>query len=104
MQKTYIMVKKLSQKKLEEVASKLKAIAHPTRIAIMNLLERNGKMNVTEIYETLGMDQATTSHHLNVLKTNRVLTSKRDGKKTYYSVRPNSIVRITDCISKCETR
>jgi len=98
------MVKKLSQKKLEEVASKLKAIAHPTRIAIMNLLERNGKMNVTEIYESLGMDQATTSHHLNVLKTNRVLTSKRDGKKTYYSVRPNSIVRITDCISKCETR
>ncbi len=97
------MIKKLSQKKLEEVASKLKAIAHPTRISIMNLLESNGKMNVTEIYEHLGIDQATTSHHLTILKTNRVLESKRDGKKTFYSIRPNSIVRITDCISKCET-
>ena len=98
------MNKELSQKKLEEVASKLKAIAHPLRISIMNLLEKNGEMNVTEIHSKLKINQATTSHHLNILKINKVLESRKDGKKTYYSVRPNSIVRITDCISKCETK
>jgi len=98
------MSKKLSQKKIEEVALKLKAIAHPSRIAIMNLLESKGTMNVTEIYETLELDQATASHHLNILKINRVLVSERRGKKTYYNVKSNSIIRISDCISKCETR
>jgi len=97
------MKEKLNQKKLEEVATKLKAIAHPIRISIMEILERKGPMNVSQIYETLNLNQATTSHHLNILKINKVLDSKKDGKKTFYMVRPQSIVRISDCISKCET-
>jgi DNA-binding transcriptional ArsR family regulator len=98
------MKKSLSAEKLEEVASKLRAIAHPMRIAIMSLLEKKGELNVTDIYKSLNLEQATASHHLNILKTRLVLNSRRVGKKTYYSVRSDSIVRITDCISKCKTK
>jgi DNA-binding transcriptional ArsR family regulator len=93
----------LDAHKLEEVAAKLRAIAHPMRIAIMSLLEKEGELNVTDIYEKLKIEQATASHHLNILKSKRVLESKRDGKKTFYKVRQDSIIRIADCISRCET-
>ena len=66
----------INQEKLETAASKLKAISHPVRIAILELLSKE-KMCVTDIYEQLGLGQATTSHHLNILRTNGVLISKR---------------------------
>ncbi len=92
---------KLDPKKLEEAASKMRAIAHPMRIAIIDMLEEKEKMNVTEIYEALKIEQASASHHLNILKTKGVLDSKRSGKKTFYFLRDNALEQIVDCINKC---
>jgi len=93
----------LDAEKLEEVASKLRAVAHPMRVAIISMLDKNKQMNVTEIYKTLGIEQANASHHLNILKTKGVLASRRDGKQTFYSIKQDSIIRIVDCVSRCET-
>lgn len=92
---------KLSPKKLEEAASKLRAIAHPMRIAIIGLLEKEERMNVTEIYEKLKIEQASASHHLNILKSKGVLDSRRSGKNTFYSLKHEAISQIVDCLSKC---
>ncbi|MBE0640557.1 MAG: helix-turn-helix transcriptional regulator, partial [Bacteroidales bacterium] len=54
--------------KLELAASKLRAMAHPMRIAIIDLLHNNKKQSVTEIYQKLDIEQAAASHHLNILK------------------------------------
>ncbi len=93
----------LDIKKLEEIASKLRAIAHPMRIAIIELLQDNAKLNVTQIYEHLQIEQATASHHLNLLKNKGVLNSKRDGKNTYYFLKHNAINQILDCMKKCSS-
>jgi DNA-binding transcriptional ArsR family regulator len=77
----------LDVEKLEMAASKLRAIAHPMRIAIIDLLTVNPKMTVTEIYEYLNLEQASASHHLNILKNKGLLDSKRDGKMIYYSLK-----------------
>ena len=66
--------------KLEMAASKLRAMAHPMRIAIIDLLNTHTKLSVTEIYEKLDIEQASASHHLNILKNKGVLESKREGK------------------------
>ena len=55
--------------KLEMAASRLRSIAHPMRIAIIDLLGNNAKLNVTEIYTKLKIEQAAASHHLNILKS-----------------------------------
>jgi DNA-binding transcriptional ArsR family regulator len=89
--------------KLEEAASKLRAIAHPMRIAIIGLLEDKSKMNVTEIYETLKIEQASASHHLNILKNKGVLASKREGKNTFYFLRHSTLSQIIECLEKCDT-
>ena len=61
-------INKLNIEKLEIAAGMLKSLAHPMRIAILNLLEGGKEMTVTEIHELLGMEQAAASHHLGILK------------------------------------
>jgi DNA-binding transcriptional ArsR family regulator len=87
--------------KLESAASKLRALAHPMRIAIIELLEENQKMSVTEIYKYLKIEQASASHHLNILKSKGVLASRRDGKKIHYSLKNEALVDLVNCINRC---
>lgn len=96
-------VKDLKIDQLERVASMLKAIAHPMRIAILNHLEDGKRMTVTEIHEKLKIEQSTTSHHLGILKDKGVLSSKRDGKNTYYFLRDENLSKIMDCINRCNS-
>jgi len=92
---------KLDPKKLEEAASKLRAIAHPMRIAIIGLLEKKEQMNVTDLYKALKIEQASASHHLSILKTKGVLESRRSGKNTYYFLKHEALTTIIDCINRC---
>lgn len=87
--------------KLEMASSKLRAMAHPMRIAIMELLNEGRQMSVTEIYRKLKIEQAAASHHLNILKSKGVLVSHRDGKKIFYSLKNNVLTEIIDCINRC---
>lgn len=91
----------LSIEKLELAANLLKAIAHPIRIAILKQLEGGKKLTVTEIYESLGIEQATTSHHLGILKDKGVLCSRRDGKNTFYFLKHDMLSQVVDCINNC---
>jgi DNA-binding transcriptional ArsR family regulator len=92
----------LSAAKLEQMASKLKAIAHPTRIAIIEMLSGEKSMSVTEIYQILDIEQAAASHHLNIMKNKGVLDSRREGKKIFYSLQNESLADIMRCINKCK--
>ena len=92
---------KLSPEELEKAANMLKAIAHPMRIAILNYLDNGKKLTVTEIHELLKIEQSTTSHHLGILKDKGVLSSKREGKNTYYFLKHQNLSNIVDCVSQC---
>jgi DNA-binding transcriptional ArsR family regulator len=92
---------KLEIAKLENAASKMRAIAHPMRIAIIDMLNDVNKLSVTEIYERLNIEQAAASHHLNILKSKGVLTSKREGKKIFYSLKSKTLSQIIDCLDRC---
>ncbi|MCK4661463.1 MAG: helix-turn-helix transcriptional regulator [Bacteroidales bacterium] len=93
--------KDISIEQLEYAANMLKAIAHPMRIKIVSYLEDGNKLTVTEIHDLLKIEQSTTSHHLGILKDKGVLTSKREGKNTYYSLKHERLSNIVDCIIKC---
>lgn len=91
----------LTADQLEKAANMLKAIAHPLRIAIVNQLEDGKHLTVSEIHEKLGIEQSTASHHLGILKDKGVLTSKRDGKNTYYYLKHENLSNIVECVNKC---
>ena len=91
----------LGTEKLEKAATMLKVMAHPIRLAIIDLLGVNSKINVTEIYEALSIEQAAASHHLTLLKSKGLLSSERDGKNCVYFLKHDRITQIVSCIEKC---
>ncbi len=93
--------KDLNPESLEKAANMLKAIAHPVRILIVGCLEDGNKHTVTEIYTRLGIEQSTASHHLGILKDKGVLSSKREGKNTWYSLKHENLKTILSCVSNC---
>ncbi len=89
---------------LEQAASTLKALAHPMRIAILNMLEDDKRLTVTEIHERLQIEQSAASHHLGILKNKGVLQSKREGKNTYYFLQNEGMSKILDCLGRCNAK
>ncbi|TVR71662.1 MAG: transcriptional regulator [Marinilabiliales bacterium] len=96
-----MQISELNVEKLEKAANMLKAIAHPMRIAILKYLEDGKRLTVTQIHELLEIEQSTTSHHLGILKDKGVLSSKREGKNTYYYLKHQNLTQIVDCLNRC---
>jgi len=66
-------------------ADVLKALGHPVRLKIVAGLCTK-ECNVKNIWECLGLPQATVSQHLALLKNKGIIEGKRDGAEVYYSV------------------
>ncbi|MBU6341641.1 MAG: ArsR family transcriptional regulator [Bacteroidetes bacterium] len=71
---------------LESATESLRAIAHPHRLLIVEMLFKQQAMNVSEIHEQLGIEQAVASHHLRILKDRGIVSVRRDGKNSYYTL------------------
>lgn len=69
------------------------ALAHPTRIAIIELLE-GGELAAGELIEKLGMEQANVSQHLAVLRTKQLVVNRKAGNQVFYSVRDPLILKV----------
>ena len=72
------------------------ALAHSTRIAIVELLRDEGEVPVTRIYERLGLEQANASQHLAVLRSKQIVIGRKDGNQVFYSLRDRLIGRVLD--------
>lgn len=64
----------------------LKLLADPTRLRLIQLLRREA-LSVAELQEILNMGQSRISSHLALLKQGGLLDDRKDGKKTFYSLR-----------------
>ncbi len=76
-------------------ASIFQALAHPTRIAVVELL-RDGEVSARIIQERLGIEQANLSQHLAVLRSRRIVTSRKEGNQVFYSLQSRILVRLLD--------
>jgi len=74
----------------------LRAIAHPLRIMIIDLLRDGKQLTVTQIQKELHIEQAVASHHLIILKNKDVLDAHRSGKTILYYLRNEYISRIVN--------
>ncbi len=82
---------------LEKMAETLKAIAHPIRLQIVNILMK-GERSVGELVRTLGTKQSLTSQQLSILKSRGVLKSRRNGNVVFYSIQNSGIKNIMSSI------
>lgn len=67
-------------------ADAIRALAHPKRLFIVDLLSDGGERSVGELQEGTGMSQSNISQNLAILRTAGLLTARRDGNNVLYSV------------------
>ncbi|MBC7448904.1 MAG: helix-turn-helix transcriptional regulator [Hymenobacteraceae bacterium] len=98
--KKSILAPAVDAAKMERAAAMLKVLAHPKRMAIVDLLGREEKLTVTKIYTELDMPQAIASQHLITLKDRGVLTSEKAGTKIYYSLLVPHLTEVIRCLEE----
>jgi ArsR family transcriptional regulator, zinc-responsive transcriptional repressor len=89
--------------KIGHVARKFSLVCHPERNKIIQLLEEKGKLNVSQIHETMKMKQPEASHHLTLMLKYDILKKVRDGKSSLYSnntVVLEKIIKYSEELSK----
>jgi DNA-binding transcriptional ArsR family regulator len=82
---------------LEARARVMKALAHPSRLFIVDELSR-GERCVCELTEMIGVDVSTVSKHLALLKQAGVVLDERRGQQVFYRLRVPCILNFFGCV------
>lgn len=69
------------------------ALGHPTRLAILEALQ-DGELTVGAILSRLGMGQGNVSQHLAILRSRRLVSTRKDGNRVFYSLRDPILGRV----------
>jgi len=93
---TEIMDKK-TQKQFEARAKIIKALAHPTRLFIVDVLSRNEKC-VCELTEMVGADISTVSKHLSVLREAGIVEDEKRGLQVWYRLKVPCVLNFFNCV------
>ncbi|MCU1234188.1 MAG: transcriptional regulator, ArsR family [Candidatus Solibacter sp.] len=75
------------------------ALAHPTRIAIVEML-RDGDLPEGKLIERLGIEQANASQHLSVLRSKQIVVNRKDGNQVFYSLRSPLLIEVLDIMRR----
>lgn len=81
----------------ESRAQVMKALAHPTRLFIVDELGR-GERCVCDLTAMIGADVSTVSKHLTVLKHAGIVEDQRRGTQVFYSLRVPCVLRWYACV------
>ena len=75
------------------------ALAHPTRIFVVEVL-RGRELPAGTIAERVGVDPSSLSQHLSLLRSRRVIASRREGNQIFYSVSDKVVFEILDAMRR----
>jgi ArsR family transcriptional regulator len=75
----------------ERLAARFRALADPTRVAIVNRLAQADETCVCDLTAAFDLSQPTISHHLKVLREAGLVESSRRGTWAYYRVVPETL-------------
>jgi len=85
---------------LRKAALVLRAVNHKLRQRIIDLLEENQRMTVTDIYVKMRLEQSVASQHLAILRKAGVVQTERDGKFIFYSLDTSRISQISELVEE----
>ncbi len=96
-----------TQARYEARARIIKAMAHPTRLFIVDELAKNGERCVYELTEMVGVDMSTVSRHLAVLKAAGIVEDDKRAQQVYYRLRVRCVLSFFECVEsvlKCNAK
>lgn len=80
-----------------EMAVVMKALGHPVRVRIMELLAE-ARWNVSELAEEIEMDMSSISKHLSILRNAGLTYPDKEGTRTYYFTYCKCIPKFQECV------
>jgi ArsR family transcriptional regulator len=96
---------KTEKAKYETRAKVLKALAHPARLKLVDVLSEHDEVCVCDLTEAIGMDMSTVSRHLAQLKNAGLVESEKRGQMVFYRLRVTCLPNLFRCIEsvvKCQ--
>ncbi|HTM13054.1 MAG TPA: metalloregulator ArsR/SmtB family transcription factor [Bryobacteraceae bacterium] len=75
------------------------ALAHPTRIAIVEAL-RHGELPAGKLIDQLGLEQANASQHFAILRAKMILVNRKAGNHVFYSLRDPVLIEVLDILRR----
>lgn len=88
----------LDYNELRKAVLVLRAVNHKLRQRMIDLLEENQRMTVTDIYVKLRLEQSVASQHLAILRKAGVVQTERQGKFIYYGLDKNRLSQISQLV------
>jgi len=85
------------QRMFEERAAIMKALAHPSRLMMVDELSR-GERCVCELTDMVGADMSTVSKHLSVLKDAGIVDCRKDGVQVFYRLKVPCVLHVFSCV------
>ena len=85
------------QARLEARAAVMKAMAHPTRLFIIDELSRQERC-VCELTKMIGSDMSTVSRHLALLRGAGIIDDEKRGAQVFYKLQMPCILNFFDCV------
>ena len=86
-----------TQARFELRAKIIKAMAHPTRLFIVDELSR-GEKCVCELTEMIGADMSTVSKHLSILKNVGIVQDEKRGLQVFYTLKISCVLNFFSCV------
>ncbi|UCC26072.1 MAG: winged helix-turn-helix transcriptional regulator [Gemmatimonadales bacterium] len=83
---------------VETTARMLKCLGHPLRLRILDLLERETELTVSEVQDALGLEQAVCSQHLNLMRDKGILARRKEGVHVYYRLGDPRSLKVLGCL------
>jgi DNA-binding transcriptional ArsR family regulator len=80
----------------------MQALAHPIRLFILEQLA-GGERNVSELSSMVGLEMATVSRHLSLLKSAGLLQHEKRGAQVFYRIGAQCVLKLFDCVSAIES-
>lgn len=99
-----VLTERIETAKLTSALTMLKVIAHPVRLAIVDLLTEHKRLTVLQVQEALSLEQAIASQHITLMEDKGVLTSEKIGRNKFVSLRFPKMKTIVTCLENCCTQ
>jgi ArsR family transcriptional regulator len=86
-------------KEREMAAEVLKAIAHPIRLGVLQILAE-GEQTCTALFEALGCSQSMMSQQLKILAQQGLITIRKEGTQKYCGLQNRDFLKLFECMQK----
>jgi DNA-binding transcriptional ArsR family regulator len=92
------IMNRAERSKYETRSKVLKALAHPARLKLVDVLSEHSEVCVCDLTEEIGMDMSTVSRHLAQLKNAGIVDSDKRGQMVFYRLRVKCLKGLFNCI------